>query len=99
MRSSAFGRDVVKEFADAFRKEGLEVMLYYSILDMHHGIRPGCISREHVEFIKDQLTELLTGYGKISALIIDGWDAPWSRISYEKVPFAEIYRLVKRTAW
>ncbi|MBO8471874.1 MAG: alpha-L-fucosidase [Bacteroidetes bacterium] len=94
--SNVFGRDVVKEFADAFRKEGLEVMLYYSILDMHHGIRPGCISREHVEFIKDQLTELLTGYGKISALIIDGWDAPWSRISYEEVPFAEIYRLVKR---
>lgn len=96
MGSNVFGRDVVKEFADAFRKEGLEVMLYYSILDMHHGIRPGYISREHVEFIKDQLTELLTGYGKISALIIDGWDAPWSRISYEEVPFAEIYRLVKR---
>lgn len=94
--SNAFGRDVVKEYADAFRAEGLEVMLYYSILDTHHRIRPGCITDEHVEFIKRQLTELLTGYGKISALIIDGWDAPWSRISYEEVPFEEIYRLVKR---
>lgn len=94
--SNAFGRDVVKEFADAFRAEGLEVMLYYSILDTHHRIRPGCITGEHVDFIKRQLTELLTSYGKISALIIDGWDAPWSRISYEEIPFEEIYRLVKR---
>jgi alpha-L-fucosidase len=45
--------------------------------------------------IKAQLTELLTRYGEITALIIDGWDAPWSRISYEDVPFEEIYRLVK----
>ena len=28
-------------------------------------------------------------------LIFDGWDAPWSRISYEEVPFHEIYALVK----
>jgi alpha-L-fucosidase len=45
--------------------------------------------------IKAQLRELLTKYGPITALIIDGWDAPWSRISYDDVPFEEIYRLVK----
>jgi alpha-L-fucosidase len=45
--------------------------------------------------IKAQLTELLTNYGEITALIIDGWDAPWSRISYEDIPFEEIYHLVK----
>jgi len=28
-------------------------------------------------------------------LIIDGWDAPWSRISYDDVPFEDIYTLVK----
>ena len=31
--SSPFKRDVVKEYADAFRAEGMKVMLYYSILD------------------------------------------------------------------
>ena len=45
--------------------------------------------------IKAQLTELLTGYGDIDALIIDGWDAPWSRISYTEIPFAEIYSFIK----
>jgi alpha-L-fucosidase len=91
-----FGRDVVKEYADAFRRHGLKVMLYYSILDTHHGIRPNQITPEHIKMIKDQLTELLTNYGEITALIIDGWDAPWSRISYDDVPFEDIYNLVKK---
>ena len=94
--NSPLKRDVVKEYVEAFRKQGLKTMLYYSILDTHHKIRPGYITREKVDMIKAQLTELLTNYGEIAALIIDGWDAPWSRISYEDVPFEEIYRLVKR---
>lgn len=88
-------RDVVKEYADAFRKNGLKVMLYYSILDTHHGIRPNQITPESIKMIKDQLTELLTNYGEITALIIDGWDAPWSRISYDDVPFEDVYHLIK----
>ena len=88
-------RDVVKEYSDAFRKHGLKVMLYYSILDTHHKLRPGWINDDHIQMVKDQITELLTNYGEITALIIDGWDAPWSRISYDDIPFADIYRLVK----
>lgn len=34
--NTPFGRDVVKEFADAFRAEGIRVGLYYSLLDWHH---------------------------------------------------------------
>ncbi len=30
------GRDLVREFLDAFRAEGLKVGLYYSLLDWHH---------------------------------------------------------------
>ena len=93
--SSPFKRDVVKEYADAFRAEGLEVMLYYSILDTHARLRPNCITPKHIEMIKGQLRELLTNYGEIKAIIIDGWDAPWSRISYDDVPFEDIYRLIK----
>lgn len=93
--SSSFKRDVVKEYADAFRAEGLKVMLYYSILDTHARLRPNRITPEHIGMIKEQLRELLTNYGEITALIIDGWDAPWSRISYDDVPFEDIYRLVK----
>ena len=92
---SPLRRDVVREYADAFRAEGLEVYLYYSILDMHHRLRPHMITAQHVQMIKDQLTELLTSYGRISAIIIDGWDAPWSRISYDEIPFEDIYRHIK----
>jgi len=92
---SPLKRDVVREYVNAFRAQGLKVLLYYSILDTHHRLRPGFITRQHIEMIKAQLTELLTNYGDITALIIDGWDAPWSRISYDDVPFEEIYTLVK----
>jgi alpha-L-fucosidase len=93
--NSPLKRDVVREYTDAFRAQGLKVCLYYSILDTHHRLRPGFITRQHIDIIKTQLTELLTNYGEITALIIDGWDAPWSRISYDDVPFEDIYTLVK----
>jgi alpha-L-fucosidase len=92
---SPYGKDVVKQFTDAFRANGLKVMLYYSILDTHHKLRPNQITPKHIEMVKTQITELLTNYGKIEALIIDGWDAPWSRISYDDIPFEDIYRLIK----
>jgi alpha-L-fucosidase len=93
--NSPFKKDVVKEYVNAFRANGLKVMLYYSILDTHHKLRPGHITQQHIQMVKAQLTELLTNYGEINALIIDGWDAPWSRISYDDIPFEEIYSLVK----
>lgn len=93
--NSPLKKDVVREYVNAFRAQGLKVFLYYSILDTHHKIRPGHITQADIEMIKAQLTELLTNYGEITALIIDGWDAPWSRISYDDVPFEEIYRLIK----
>jgi len=93
--NTPLGRDVVKAYAEAFRKQGLKVMLYYSILDTHTGIRPNQITPDHITLIKQQLTELLTHYGEITALIIDGWDAPWSRISYDDIPFDDIYKLIK----
>jgi alpha-L-fucosidase len=93
--NSPLKKDVVKEYVDAFRANGLKVFLYYSILDTHHRLRPNMITPKHIDMVKAQITELMTKYGEIQALIIDGWDAPWSRISYDDVPFEEIYTLVK----
>ena len=94
--NSPLKRDIVKEYVDAFRANGLKVMLYYSILDTHHKLRPHQITQKHIDMVKAQITELLTNYGRIEALIIDGWDAPWSRISYDDIPFEDIYLLVKK---
>lgn len=93
--NSPLRKDVVREFVNAFRANGLKVMLYYSILDTHHKLRPNTITPKHFEMVKAQITELLTKYGKIEALIIDGWDAPWSRISYDDIKFEDIYHLIK----
>jgi alpha-L-fucosidase len=54
------------------------------------------VTREKIDRVKAQLSELLTQYGDITALVIDGWNAAWSRMNYEEMPFLEIYNHVKR---
>lgn len=41
------GRDLVREFLDAFREEGLRVGLYYSLLDWYHDDYPHYGDRHH----------------------------------------------------
>jgi alpha-L-fucosidase len=72
----------VRAYVNSFRRAGLRVGLYYSILSLRDDIRHFNITPAKVKLIRDQLTELLTGYGEVDILITDGWDAPWSRITY-----------------
>jgi alpha-L-fucosidase len=95
VKDSSFQQDIVRSYVDSFRKHGLQVCLYFSILDLRADIRRYAVTRQKINLIKDQLRELLTNYGEITALVIDGWNASWSRISYEEVPFSEIYKHVK----
>jgi len=92
---TSYSTDLVRAYVNSFRKAGLRVGLYYSILSLRDDIRHFNTTPAKVKLIKDQLTELLTGYGEIDILITDGWDAPWSRITYQEVPFREIYEHVK----
>ncbi|MGM9506596.1 alpha-L-fucosidase [Larkinella sp. GY13] len=79
--SSPFGRDVCKELADAVHEAGLELGWYFSPGDWKD---PDCRNpdRERNGVFEtrmlQQLTELLTNYGKISLLWIDydGWPCP-----------------------
>jgi alpha-L-fucosidase len=90
--NTPFKRDVMREVADAFRREGLRVGWYHSIMDWHHpdylprrdweADRPaaGANFERYVRFMKGQLRELLTNYGKIDVLWFDGqWEATWNR--------------------
>jgi alpha-L-fucosidase len=88
--------DVVRSYVDSFRRAGLKVAFHFSILDLRNDIRHFNVTHTKVDLIKRQLTELLTHYGEITMLMFDGWDAPWSRITYDEVPFHEIYALVKQ---
>ncbi|MFC5864624.1 alpha-L-fucosidase [Acidicapsa dinghuensis] len=87
--------DVVRRYVDSFRKAGLRTALYYSILSLRDDIRHFNMTPDKIKLVKDQLTELFSNYGEIDALIIDGWNAPWSRITYEEMPFPEIYEHIK----
>jgi len=47
--NTACGRDLVREYLDAFRAEGIRVGLYYSLLDWHHPDYPHYGDRNHPE--------------------------------------------------
>ncbi|MEK5639141.1 alpha-L-fucosidase [Paenibacillus rhizosphaerae] len=96
VRNAASQRDVVKEYLDAFRAEGIEAGLYFSMLDLHHQIGRRKCTPADKQFIKNQLEELLTNYGELPFLIIDGWNAHWGGPSYENLPFEEIDAWVKQ---
>lgn len=89
------GRDLIKEYVDAFRAEGLRIGFYYSLLDWHHphftiDVRhprrndpdaqqqnQGRDMKIYAQYMRDQVTELLTNYGKIDILWFDfSYDRP-----------------------
>lgn len=88
--ATPFGRDIVKELAEACHKEGLRLHLYYSLIDWGREDAPrGRTGRgtgrpegstdttAYFKFMKGQLTELLGNYGEIGAIWFDGdWDMP-----------------------
>jgi alpha-L-fucosidase len=72
------GRDFVREFAEAFRAEGLKVGLYYSLADWRipayfAGPRrdPAGWARFR-DYVHGQVAELLTTYGEIAEMWFDG---------------------------
>lgn len=45
--NTPYGKDIVREYLDAFRAEGIKVGLYYSLLDWHHPDYPAYGDRQH----------------------------------------------------
>lgn len=70
---SPFRRDVVRELAAACHAAGLKFGLYYSQPDWHH---PDAFVPErharYLAYLKTQVRELLTGYGRVDILWFDG---------------------------
>lgn len=84
--------DVVREFVDAFRARGLRTGLYYSIWDTTEHVAAGELTPAKLKYVKTQLSELLTNYGPIAILVIDGWS--W-QMGHNAVAYQEIRDLVK----
>ncbi len=87
-------RDLVKEYADAFRAEGIKIGFYYSLIDWHHPdftidryhpqrpledsnaaayipLNKGKDMAKYRKYLYNQVTELLSNYGKIDILWLD----------------------------
>jgi alpha-L-fucosidase len=86
-------RDLVKEFVEAFRAEGIKIGFYYSLLDWHHPdftvdvlhpqqpandadtayarLNKNRDMAKYRQYMRDQVTELLTRYGKIDIMWLD----------------------------
>jgi alpha-L-fucosidase len=89
--STPFRRDIVKELAEACRRQGIVFGVYHSIMDWHH---PDYLPRRawekdrpdstadfdrYVAYMKGQLRELLSNYGPLGVLWFDGeWESTWN---------------------
>ncbi len=90
------GRDLVREYVDAARAEGLRFGFYYSLMDWHHPDGARCLKdeaarRRFVDYIHGQVKELMTNYGKIDILWYDvAW--PLDAKGWESVEMNTIVR-------
>lgn len=112
--NTPYGKDVLKQLADECHRQGMKLFLYYSLLDWSRndyqyetgktGKGTGRTQKSdwesYIRFMKAQLTELLTGYGKIDGIWFDGhWDqldndhdkSLQSKVNWH---YDEIYRLI-----
>lgn len=90
IKNTKFSRDPLKELAIACKESNIRLCFYYSIMDWHH---PDYLPRRdwdprpnespefgrYVQYMKDQLKELITNYGPIGILWFDGeWEDTWT---------------------
>lgn len=114
--NTPYGKDMLKQLADECHKENIKLVLYYSLLDWMRtdyqyttgrtGKGTGRTEQgnwnHYIDFMKEQLTELLTHYGPISGIWFDGhWDQtedqnrtnPETHVDWH---YDEIYGLINR---
>lgn len=114
--NTVYAKDVLKELSVACKEQGIKLFLYYSLVDWFRSDYPYETGRTgkgtgrtqksnyeaYLNFMKLQLTELLTGYGEIAGIWFDGhWDqldndedkTQQSKINWK---YEEIYELIHR---
>lgn len=85
--NTPYGKDVLKQLSYECQKQGIRLFCYYSLTDFYradycqgnvkkaNGIKGECNWDEYIQFMKNQLTEILTNYGPIYGIWFDGhWD-------------------------
>lgn len=86
VKNSPYKKDIVKAVVDAYGQEGIDVILYFSVMDWNHPdwrydlkTKEDSIAFERFKkFTRNQLIELLTNYPTVKGLWFDGtWDKSW----------------------
>ena len=113
VEKTPYGKDVLKMLAEACRKHDIKLFFYYSQLDWYrddyfprgrtgNGIKGRGEGKweDYINFMKVQLTELLTNYGEIGGIWFDGqWDQhDWDGKRFGKInvdfKLDEVYKLI-----
>ncbi|MDD2594333.1 MAG: alpha-L-fucosidase [Bacteroidales bacterium] len=107
--ATPFGRDILKEISLECEKQGIRLHFYYSLIDWYRDDyqpigrtgrgtgRPGEGKWEdYFNFMTGQLTELLTNYGKIGCIWLDGhWDQDENHAGFDW-EYDKMYPLIHR---
>ncbi len=111
-----YQKDLIKQLSEECQKQGIKLFLYYSLLDWSrddYQWRTGRTGQDsgrtaesdwnsYINFMKAQLTELLTEYGPIGGIWFDGhWDQtadenrtdPTTKVDWH---YGEIYELIHK---
>lgn len=87
--NTPYKQDIVKQLADECHKQGVKLFFYYSLLDWRrddYSYQTGRTGKgtgrtnqgkwgDYIQFMKNQLTELLTNNGEVGGIWFDGhWD-------------------------
>lgn len=89
--ATPFKRDILKELADECHRQNIKICWYHSIMDWHHSdymprrswearSAEGADFDRYVNYMKEQVKELLTNYGEIGVMWFDGeWEYTWTK--------------------
>ncbi len=93
MDATPFKRDVLRELADACKKEGIRLCFYHSIMDWHHpDENPARFQLYRDKYLKPQLEELIKNYDP-GVLWFDGqWIPEWDETQGREL-YAELRKL------
>lgn len=84
--------DIVRAVSDACQKEKIAFSIYYSLWDRHEPIYKEKDPYRYIVFMKKQFEELMTQYGPVAELWLDG---AWDR-RVEDWHLQEVYDHVKK---
>jgi len=88
-----YGKDIIKQFADACHKAGMKLGLYYSTRDWY---APDYLVGDNVKYDKwyrGQVEELLSNYGKVDVMWFDHVGGQnWALWKFDEL-FSMMYRL------